>query len=67
MTKMEGNNFTLTLPVWRPTFGAHTLQELNRAGVCSLLVDTLYHLVAVGARVVIVDGEGEKMEVDLSV
>lgn len=55
------------LAVWRPTFGAHTLQELNRPSVGSLLVDTLHHLVADRTRVITVHGEGEITEVDLGV
>lgn len=55
------------LAVWRPTFGPHTLQELNRPSVGSLLVDTLHHLVADRSRLVIVHGEGEITEVDLGV
>lgn len=55
------------LAVRRPTFGAHTLQELNGSGIGGLLVDTLHHLVADGARVVIVTGQREISEVDLGV
>lgn len=55
------------LTVRGPTFGTHTLQELNRAGVGSLLVNALHHLVADRGGAVVVAGEGEITKIDLGI